>query len=176
MEQQGSKRVEAVGTCISDKRLITAVLCGSLVGEFLPIQLIYKGKKSRCHPRYSFPMDWHITHSPKHWLNESTMIDYTQEILVTFIDGKRQMLDEEKPTLVIIENFKGQVTPKILECLERNDNHVCLLPPNTTDRLQPLDTLVNKPVKDFLKRKFEWRSKNSSEDELLMKLHWKYNQ
>ena len=43
--------------------------------------------------------------------------------------------------------------------LEANNIHVCLLPPNTTDQLQPLDISVNKPAKDFLKRKFEeWYS------------------
>ena len=47
MEQQGSKRVEEVG--VNDKRLITAVFCGSLVGEFLPIQLIYQGKIKHRH-------------------------------------------------------------------------------------------------------------------------------
>ena len=35
--------------------------------------------------------------------------------------------------------------------------HVILIPPNCTDRLQPLDLSVNKSVKDFLKRLFqEW--------------------
>ena len=42
MEQRGVKRVEVVGQ--NDKRLITAVFCGSLQGDFLPLQLIYKGK------------------------------------------------------------------------------------------------------------------------------------
>ena len=43
MEKCGVKRVELAG--VSDKRQITAVLCGSLVGDFLPVQLIYtKGK------------------------------------------------------------------------------------------------------------------------------------
>lgn len=37
--------------------------------------------------------------------------------------------------------------------------HVCLLPPNTTDLLQPMDLTVNKPVKDFLRKKFQdWYS------------------
>ena len=40
MDQQGSKRVEVVG--VNDKRLITAVFCGSLVGDFLPVQVIYQ--------------------------------------------------------------------------------------------------------------------------------------
>ncbi len=56
-----------------------------------------------------------------------------------------------------MDNFKGQITPKVSEYLEKNDIHVhvCLLLPNTTDRLQPMDISVNKPAKDFLRRKFE---------------------
>ena len=58
-----------------------------------------------------------------------------------------------------MDNFKGQVTPAINELLEANNIHVCLLPPNTTDLLQPMDVAVNKPAKDFLKHKFEhWYS------------------
>ena len=44
MARQGEKRVELVG--IGDKRQITAVFCGSLLGDFLPVQVIYKGKTS----------------------------------------------------------------------------------------------------------------------------------
>ena len=42
IRNKGSKRVEISG--LGDKRQITAVLCGLLVGDFLPIQLVYKGK------------------------------------------------------------------------------------------------------------------------------------
>ena len=64
MNEQGAKRVELVG--ISDKRQITAIFCGNLLGTFLPVQLIYKGKTNRCHPSYNFLPDWDITHAPKH--------------------------------------------------------------------------------------------------------------
>ncbi len=48
---------------------------------------------------------------------------------------------------------------KINELLESHDIHTCLLPPNTTDRLQPLDIAVNKPAKDYMRQKFdEWYS------------------
>ena len=42
MERQGEKWVEMVG--VSDKHQITAVFCGSLLGDFLPLQLIYMYK------------------------------------------------------------------------------------------------------------------------------------
>ena len=64
MDAEGSKRVEIAG--VDGKRLITAMFCGSLAGDFLPVQVIYQGKTNRCHPRYQFRLDWYITHSPKH--------------------------------------------------------------------------------------------------------------
>lgn len=53
--------------------------------------------------------------------------------------------------------------------LEENNIHMCLIPPNTTDRLQALDIVVNKPAKEFYRCKFqEWYSKEVSQqiDEL----------
>ena len=159
MDQQGSKRVEAVG--VNDKRLIRAVFCGSLVGDFLPVQVIYHGKTPHCHPRYQFPPDWDITHSPKHWLNQQTMVSYMYvgNIIVPYVRSTWTAFEDDTPALVIMDNFKGQLTSSVSEMLEANNIHVCLLPPNTTDLLQPIDLSVNKPAKDFLKRRFEdWYS------------------
>ena len=57
MEAEGTKRVEVVGK--DDKRQLTAVLGGSMTGEFLPPQLIiYQGKTSRCLPSVKFPDEY----------------------------------------------------------------------------------------------------------------------
>ena len=53
MDKRGVKRVEMIGT--SDKRQITAVFCGTMTGDFLTVQVIYKGKTPRCHPCFAFP-------------------------------------------------------------------------------------------------------------------------
>jgi hypothetical protein len=152
MEKRGAKRVEVIGA--TDKRQITAVFCCSLVGDFLPIQLIYGGKTKRCHPKFEFPLDWNITHSPRHWSNEETMLEYI-EIIIPYVQNIREGSGEA--ALVLMDNFKGQITKKVTGLLLENDIHYCLLPPNTTDKLQPLDISVNKPAKQFLRKKFdEW--------------------
>ena len=134
MEQRGAQRVEIMG--LNDKRMITAVFCGTLTGDFLPIQLVYQGKTDRCHPKYNFPEDWHITHSPNHWSIEETMKDYLDHVVFLYIDGVRASCDlsHDYPALAIFDNFKGQVTDDILQLLEDHNVHSVRLPANCTDR------------------------------------------
>ena len=55
MAEEGCKRVEIDGK--DDKRQITAVFACSMAGDFLPPQLIYQGKTTRCLPKFNFPSD-----------------------------------------------------------------------------------------------------------------------
>ena len=76
-----------------------------------------------------------------------------------YVEQVRYRLGDDKPALVVMDNFKGQITESVTSLLDTHDIHVCLLPPNTTDRLQPMDIAVNKPAKDYLKRQFaQWYS------------------
>ena len=74
--------------------------------------------------------------------------------------AREKIGDSESAALVIMDiYFKGQKNPKITGLLEDHNIHVGFIPPNTTDKLQPMDVAVNKPAKDFLKKKFEeWYS------------------
>ena len=155
MDQRGAKRVEITG--LKDKRQITAVFCGTIQGDFLPVQVIYKGTTQHCHPRFKFPPGWHVTHSKNHWSTEQTMIEYIHNVIIPYISANRE--SDDQAALVIMDNFKGQVTSSVVSLLEDNNILVCYIPPNTTDKLQPMDLTVNKPAKDFLKQKFqEWYS------------------
>ena len=53
--ERRAKRVEIVAA--DDQRQITAVLAGSLTGDFPPPQLIYKGSTEQCLPTTEFPND-----------------------------------------------------------------------------------------------------------------------
>ena len=70
------------------------------------------------------------------------MMQYVENIIVPFVEQTRELLGEDK--VVIMDNFKGQVTAAMTD---KHRIHSYLLPPNTTDRLQPMDISVNKPVK-----------------------------
>ena len=83
------------------------------------------------------------------------MVEYIENIVLPYVESNRE--DPDKAAVIIMDNFKGQITSKVIDLLEQNNIYACLLPPNTTDRLQPLDLTVNKPVKEFLRQKFqEW--------------------
>ncbi len=155
MAAKGSKRVEICG--ITDKRKITGVFCGTLLGDFLPILLIYGGKTARCLPAYPFPRDWSVTYSPNHWSNETTMIAYIEEIIAPYVIKVRDdlQLDSNHSALAIFDHFRGQLTPKITECLEKYNILSVLVPASFTDRLQPLDISVNKAAKSFLRSEFQ---------------------
>jgi len=137
-----------IGT--KDKRQITAMFCCTIQGDFIPVRLLYKGKTRSYHPKYKFPAGWNITHAPKHWSNEQTMVQYLINIYVKSVREQRQ--DSNAAALVIMDNFKGQFTNAIHLLLEQNVILVALLP---MDLLQPLDITVNKPAKSYLRQKFE---------------------
>lgn len=161
----GANRVEVVGqdgTC-----MITATFATTLAGAFLSIQLLYTGKTPRCHPHYTgFPADFDVWHSPNHWANQETSLRFVRNIIVPYV---RQTQAEKglSPThkaLVIFDVFHGQTIDEVHELLEENHISVVLVPSNCTDKLQPLDLLMNKPAKGHLKQKFhKWYDEKVTE-------------
>ena len=87
------------------------------------------------------------------------MLQYVEHIILPYVEKVRETLGDNKPALAIMDNFKGQITESVSGLLDMHNIHVCLLPPNTTDLLQPMDIAVNKPAKEYLKIQFDqWYS------------------
>ena len=66
--------------------------------------------------------------------------------------------------LLLLDVFKGQTVPSILLKLgQANIDHL-FIPPNCTDRLQPLVVSINKPIKSYMKGRFiQWYSERVQE-------------
>ena len=62
-------------------------------------------------------------------------MQYVENIVIPYVAAIRAAIEEDKPALVIMDNFKGQITSAVTELMEEKDIHVVLLPPNTTDSL-----------------------------------------
>ena len=155
MEEEGSKRIELIGK--DDKRQITVLFAGSLSGELLPIQIIYQGKSSKCLPKFNFPNRWHVTYTPNHWANKSTMEDCIKIIIIPYFEQTRLRLNlaTDAHGLVLFDNFNRQCTEKIFQLLEENHINFVIIPANCTDRLQPLDLSFKKAAKVFLRSRFQ---------------------
>ena len=82
---------------------------------------------------------------------------YIEKIIIPFLIQKRQSLklEETHPALAIFDGFRGQTTAVIQALLKANNIVSVLVPPNCTDKLQPLDVAVNKPMKDAMRSKFQ---------------------
>ena len=140
-----------------NKRQVTTVLSVMLTGEFLPPQLLYQGKTTHCHPVKEFLKGWDVWHSDNHWSNEETMKHYVEKIIVPFVSNKRAelKLTASHLALAIFDSFKGQTTPAIYSLLRSHNIVAIQVPANCTDRLQPLDVSVNKPVKQEMRKQFQ---------------------
>ena len=161
MEKQGTKNIIIAG--VDDKRQITLVMAATMTGRFLHPQILYEGKTNRCHPSVKFPEGWDVSHMANHWSNETNnMIQYLQKIVIPFIKLKREELGLPalQPALAIFDVFKGQQTDHFKELLQSNHIWFVVVPANCTDKLQPMDLAINKPLKDAMKRKFQtWYAK-----------------
>lgn len=139
-----------------DKRQITAVLAVTMTGEYLPAQLLFQGKTVRCHPKIEAPPGWDIWHSINHWSNEETMLRYIEKVILPFVVYKRRelKLNEDSQALAIFDCFKGQTTQTVYDLLKSNHIRVVKVPANCTDKLQPLDISINKPMKEEMRKYF----------------------
>ena len=102
------------------------------------------------------------------------MKNYIQKILLPYISEKRKelKLSSENPALVLFDKFTGQGTQELFDLLQNNNVNIVVVPANCTDRLQPLDVSVNKPVKEFLCKQFHgWYA-----EQICKQLHTKESQ
>ena len=87
-----------------------------------------------------------------HWSNEETTKRYIKEILIPFVTKKREdlKLRKSQPALVLFDCFRGQCTDEVKKLLADNNILTVKIPANCTDKLQPMDVAINKPMKEEL--------------------------
>ena len=97
---------------------------------------------------------------------------YLDTIMIPYISDQRKklLLTSSHRALVIFDGFRGQNTPEFLQQLEMNNISYVKIPPNCTDKLQPLDISVNKSMKSELRKNFQLFYANEVQKQLVNKV------
>uniref|UniRef100_A0A1X7UKF7 DDE-1 domain-containing protein n=1 Tax=Amphimedon queenslandica TaxID=400682 RepID=A0A1X7UKF7_AMPQE len=84
------------------------------------------------------------------------MILYIQSIIILYLAEKCEALNLPPSQLVfvIIDKFQGRITESVLKLLIKNNILYVIVPPNCTDRLQPLDLSLSKAAR-LLRSQFQ---------------------
>ena len=130
LAKKSTKTVPIKGSSV--KRTITATFAISLQGDFLPMQLIYGGKTRKCLSRFKFPEKFSLTYKETHYSNEKEACKFIEEILQPYIKKviERENLPVDQKSLVIMDVFKGQVTPMVWNLYKESNIVVVLVPTN----------------------------------------------
>lgn len=158
MDPKGAKQVVVEGG--TDKRMITMQLCGSAAGTLLPPQVIYEGKTSRCEPNKELtPEHWDVTHTPSHWVSLETIKRFLSKIVSPYLKTTKTYykLPADQHGLMIIDLYPGQIKEEVVAEVKKYNLELVFVPAKCTDKLQPMDQIVNSKLKTLMKNQYsDW--------------------
>ncbi|XP_055899500.1 uncharacterized protein LOC129928629 [Biomphalaria glabrata] len=124
---------------------ITVMFAGSAAGEFLPPYVIYKSE----HLWHSWceggPPGTRYGRSKSGWMDS---VNFEEWFLTIAVPWARRKLGRK---VVIGDNLSSHISHLVLKKCEEHNIGFILLPPNSTDKCQPLDVSFFAPLKR------EWR-------------------
>jgi hypothetical protein len=106
--------------------------------------IIFKGKTERCLKNIPVGDEYILSYQKNSWCDEN---QFKKFIFV---------LPKDKKILLIYDNFRAHLTDDVKKFIKEKFPLIetITLPPNTTPILQPLDVGINKPFKEYIKKKY----------------------
>lgn len=161
-EAKGVKDVKVIGA--EDKRQITACIGSSLNGNLLPLQLIFQGKTTACHPPATAASEEafvHLTHTENHWSSQTTMQEYVREVIVPYAErcAVEHTLPRDSHIVLVLDVWAVHKSEEFRRFLRTHfpNIHLVFVPPNCTSHLQVADVVLQRPFKAGLRNRFnEW--------------------
>jgi len=141
--QRGVKYAEQIRD--HSKSCISVMFAGTAAGDILPPFVVYKAQY--CYPAWGKggPKGARYTATPSGWFDNFVFVLWMKDVLVPFckrLPGKK---------LLLVDNLASHISLEVIDlCRQHNIQFVCL-PPNSTDKMQPLDVGVFAPMKNAWK-------------------------
>jgi DDE superfamily endonuclease len=161
-ERKGSDHVAVIGA--EDKRQITACIASSMDGNFLPLQLVFQGKTSRCLPPHtpaSLASLAHLTFSDNHWSSQTTMKEYIEKIIMPYSNRciELHQLHADAKMILVLDVWAVHKSEEFRRFLRSQHPriHLVFVPANCTSKLQVADVALQRPFKSQITNLFnEW--------------------
>jgi hypothetical protein len=89
------------------------------------------------------PPGWMLAVNDKAWMREDLMITWLQTVIKPYTD--------KRPCLLVMDSFAAHLTPAVRQEMERLNVTPAVIPGGCTCKAQPLDVVLNKPLKDRIR-------------------------
>jgi hypothetical protein len=137
--KRGTKYCEMVLN--TSKQIISIMFCGSASGDMWPPMIVYKAKNLYTSWCEKGPKNAIYACSPSGWFDGCL---YEQWFFTMALPRLKRLPGKK---VLICDNLSSHLSVSVINsCREHNIEFVCL-PPNSTDKLQPLDVGVFAPLK-----------------------------
>lgn len=137
--RKGKKYCETVRD--HTKTAISLMFCASASGKLLPPYVVYKSKNFYPAWEKGGPKGAHYTCTKSGWFDHFCFEDWFIKVFLPFV----RRLEGKK--VLIGDNLSSHISLTVIGlCKENNIEFVCL-PPNATDKMQPLDVGLFAPLK-----------------------------
>ena len=147
---KGDKNV-SVRKCQGEKIRITVVLGILSKGKKLPPFLIHKSNsKSQLENNWKHKLI--IKHNANGWITEELMLDWIKQVFLNFRVGEDN--DDKMVKYQLFDSCSSHLKVSVKDAVKDSGSLLSIIPPGCTSLLQPLDTSINKPFKDGIRRKF----------------------
>ena len=130
-----------------NREWVSLLACICADGTALPPGIIFASKNSTIRARWVAEIDpethpIHVTSSPTGWTNNEIGLAWLTQVFDRYT--KRKAL--QKYRLLIVDGHGSHLTRDFLEYCHQNRIIVAILPPHSTQTLQPLDVVCFKPL------------------------------
>ena len=140
-----------VKSCNKERELTTVLVGGTWSGQKIPAFIILKGKGVK-KLKITIPRNVRIEYREKgSYMDRKTMKAWVRTIFKTYA----LRLPENKKGLLLIDGFKGHLSPEIEKEIRDLRFDILKFPADTTKYLQPMDLSVNRSLKNYYSQKWE---------------------
>ena len=140
---------------------ISVMFSGTAAGELLPPYVIYKAEHLWQSWIEHGPPGSRFGRSKNGWMDGANFTEWFMTIVVPWARKREGM------KALIGDNLSSHISPQVIEKCEKLNIAFILLPPNATDKLQPLDVSFFTPLKKQWRKQLEdYRRKYPSSSSL----------